>query len=218
MKKLLLSTLGASALALAACSGDDPAPFPGEEDPGVETPVPGDVDPVPPPGGEGPGPTPPGGEGPGPTPPGGQGPGTPSTQSFELRLRAEGVADYTSMKVPVSDVLVTAEGKPVPVQVVSNMLELATPGHSPLAARFTVPPGVEKVQITVHFNALGDFARNGARASELDARVAPVTFEARVRDLSVRGRAVLVLDMARSMMTTQKSNSMQLLPNGTVKY
>lgn len=214
MKKFLLSTLGASALALAACSGEDPAPLPGEEDPGVETPTPGNEDPAP--GSEDPGPTP-GSQDPGPTP-GNQSPGTPSTQSFELRLRGEGVADYTSLKVPVSDVLITAEGKPVPVQVMSNMLELATPGHAPLAARFTVPPGVEKVRITVHFNALGDFARNGARASELDARVAPVTFEARVRDLSVRGRAVLVLDMARTLVATQKSSSTLMLPNGTVKY
>ncbi|NTX58020.1 hypothetical protein HUA74_20870 [Myxococcus sp. CA051A] len=215
MKKFLLSTLGASALVLAACSGDDSVPFPGD-DPGVETPVPGGEDPAP--GGQDPGPVP-GGENPGPTPGGGQGPGTPSTQSFELRVRGEGLADYTSLKVPVSDVLITtAEGKPVPVQVMSNMLELATPGHSPLAARFTVPPGVDKVKITVHFNALGDFARNGAQASELDARVAPVTFEARVRDLSVRGRAVLVLDMARSMVALQKSNSTLMLPNGSVKY
>lgn len=217
MKKFLLSTLGASALALAACSGEDPAPLPGEEDPGVETPTPGNEDPAPAPGSEDPGPTP-GGEGPGPTVPGGQGPGTPSTQSFELRMRAEGVADYTSLKVPVSDVLITAGGTPVPVQVMSNMLELGTPGHAPLAARFTVPPGVEKVQITVHFNALGDFARNGAQASELDARVAPVTFEARVRDLSLRGRAVLVLDMPRTLVGMQKSNTTLMLPNGTVKY
>ncbi|MFY2558966.1 hypothetical protein ACN469_15155 [Corallococcus terminator] len=207
MKKFLLSTLGASALALAACGGDDPAPLPGDEDPGVETPAPGGEDPGPTPGGEGPGPT-----------PGGQGPGTPSTQNFELRLRGEGVTDYTSLKVPVSDVLITAEGKPVPVQVMSNMLELATPNHAPLAARFTVPLGVEKVQITVHFNALGDFARNGAQASQLDARVAPVTFEARVRDLSVRGRAVLVLDMPRTLVAPQGSNTTVMLPNGTVKY
>ncbi|WP_338872202.1 hypothetical protein [Myxococcus stipitatus] len=218
MKKFLLSALGASVLALSACSGDDDStPVPngpdvGNPTPGGENPVPGGENPVP--GGENPIP---GGENPNPVP-GGEDPGTPSAQSFDLRVRAEGVGDYTSLKVPISAVSVVADGKPLTVNVLSNMLELATPDHAPLAARFTVPPGVEKVKVTVHFNAMGGFAKNGARMTELDAHVAPVTFEARVSDLRIRGRAVVVLDMARSMVPMKSSGAMLMLPNGAVKF
>jgi hypothetical protein len=230
MKKFLMSTLWASALLFSACGGDDSRQVPGNEDPGVETPVPGGEDPTP--GGEDPGPTP-GGEDPGPTPggedpgptPGGEDPGTPSTQSFELRLKGESLMDFTSLKVPISDVTITAEGKPVNVQVVSNLLEIADPIHAPLAARFTVPPGVDKVQVTVFFNAMGDFARHAAQPSQLDARVAPITFEAKVSDLRTRGRAVLHLDVSRSIVDTSVSGSnglvetsTLLLPSGAVKF
>ncbi|AGC41549.1 lipoprotein [Myxococcus stipitatus DSM 14675] len=216
MKKFLLSALGASVLALSACSGaDDSTPVPGGETPvpGGETPVPGGETPVP--GGENPIP---GGENPNPVP-GGENPGTPSAQTFELRIKGEGIGDYTSLKVPISGVSILADGKPLAANVLTDMVELvATPAHSPLAARFTVPAGVDKVKVTVHFNAMGNFAKNGARATELDARVAPVTFEARVSDLRIRGRAVVVLDMARSMVPMKASSTMLMLPNGAVKF
>ncbi|QSQ11779.1 hypothetical protein [Myxococcus landrumensis] len=216
MKKFLLSALGASVLALSACSGaDDSTPVPGGETPvpGGETPIPGGENPIP--GGENPIP---GGENPNPVP-GGEDPGTPSAQTFELRIKGEGIADYTSLKVPISAVSILADGKPLAANVLTNMVELAgTPEHSPLAARFTVPPGTDKVKVTVHFNAMGNFAKNGARATELDARVAPVTFEARVSDLRIRGRAVVVLDMARSMVPMKASSTMLMLPNGAVKF
>ncbi|MCP3063234.1 hypothetical protein LXT21_31100 [Myxococcus sp. K38C18041901] len=230
MKKFLMSTLWASALLFSACGGDDSRQVPGNEDPGVEEPVPGGEDPTP--GGQDPDPVP-GGQDPDPVPggqdpdpvPGGEDPGTPSTQSFELRLKGESLMDFTSLKVPVSDVTITAEGKPVNVQVVSNLLELADGVHAPLAARFTVPPGIDKVQITVHFNAMGDFARQSAQASQLDARVAPITFEAKVSDLRTRGRAVLHLDVSRSIVDVSApgasglvETSTLLLPTGAVKF
>jgi len=226
MKKILLTAFGVSTLAfaVAACGGDDSQPAPGDGPPVTEAPGGGGGDPAPNPGSGGggdPAPNPGSGGGEDPTPGGGGDPRPgPSAQTFELRMRGGQLAGFTTLRVPVSDVSVTVDGKPLTVRMVSNLVDLAAnPEHAPLVAYFEVPKdsGIEKVHITVAFNEMGAFSKEGAVAETLiDARVAPLSFDMAVRDLATRGRAVLELDAARSLVA-RETNSL-LLPTGTVKF
>ncbi|MCP3099233.1 hypothetical protein LZ198_10160 [Myxococcus sp. K15C18031901] len=228
MKKLLLSALGASALAFAvsACGGDDSRNSPeGEppitEAPGGENPGPGGEQPGPGAGGEQPGPGA-GGEQPGgenPSPGGGGDPG-PSVQTFELRMKGSKLSGFTTLRVPVTAVDVTVDGKPLEVRMVSTLVDLAAnPEHAPLVARFEVPKnaGIEHVHVSVSFNEMGAFSKDGAAMeTSLDAHVAPLSFDMAVRDLAVHGRAVLELDMEHSLVPRESSSL--LLPTGSVKF
>ncbi|QSQ14439.1 hypothetical protein [Myxococcus landrumensis] len=192
-KQWMMSLFGASALALAltACGSADKLHGPEAEPP----PAPDVTSPPP-------------------------GPDThgepPAERRFELRMRGVGAEGFTSMRLPISRVSVTTlEGKLLPVQQRASVLELATAGHSPLLAHFDVPADLERVRITVYFADLGEFDRHG-KHEKLDARGAPLSFEAKVSDLAVRGRAVLALDVARSVVPFASSSV--VLPSGNLQY
>ncbi|AGC46703.1 lipoprotein [Myxococcus stipitatus DSM 14675] len=140
----------------------------------------------------------------------------PAERRFELRMRGLGLEGFTSMRLPISEVSVTTmEGKPLPVWQRASVLELATAGHSPLLAHFDVPADLERVRITVSFADLGEFDRHG-KHEKLEARGAPLSFEVKVSDLAMRGRAVLALDAARSVVPFASSSV--VIPSGVLQF
>ncbi|WP_342374916.1 hypothetical protein NVS55_26800 [Myxococcus stipitatus] len=140
----------------------------------------------------------------------------PAERRFELRMRGVGLEGFTSMRLPISRVSVTTlEGKLLPVFQRTRVLELATAGHSPLLAHFDVPTDLERVRITVYFADLGEFDRHG-KHEKLEARGAPLSFEVKVSDLATRGRAVLALDAARSVVPFASSSV--VIPNGVLLF
>ncbi|WP_338864735.1 hypothetical protein [Myxococcus stipitatus] len=186
-KHWMLSLFGASALALSLTACGDIDKLRGPETPDV-TPLPGTNSDEPP----------------------------TAERRFELRVRGTGTEGFTSLRLPISQVSVTTlEGKALPVWQRANVLELATAGHSPLLAHFEIPEGIERVRITLHFTAMGELARNGNHEM-LDARIAPVSFESHVSDLSRHHRAVFALDMAHSVVPFGPGTVM--LPSGVLQY
>jgi hypothetical protein len=135
---------------------------------------------------------------------------------FELRLRGENAAGYDTVLVPIRSVEVTAAGTQLPVSLVAGTVDLTAKDHAHLLGTFFVPEGVEQVQVALTFDSFGGWEQ-GSRAGSLDTRVAPLRFEAPVASLAQRGRAVVVLDVEGSLLSTGKAERL-LLPNLTVNY
>ncbi|AKQ68429.1 putative lipoprotein [Myxococcus hansupus] len=150
------------------------------------------------------------------TPPAPTGPvQTADGQRFELRLRGASVEGYEKLELPIGSVRVSAEGAPLKVELTQERVDVAGADHAPLVAYFYVPEGVESVRVTFQTEGLGGYSQ-AERSGYIDASVAPVTFEAPVHELELRGRAVVQLDVARSFV--DMGSHRLLLPNGIVNY
>ncbi|MBJ6765919.1 hypothetical protein JGU66_34625 [Myxococcaceae bacterium JPH2] len=136
-------------------------------------------------------------------------------QRFELRLRGTSTEGYDKLEVPIRDISVTGNGSPIRVQLAQHQVDLANSDHAPLVGYFYVPDGVERVRVTLQLQGLGEYTQ-GEKVGAIDARVAPIHFDAPVRELAQRGRAVVQLDVARSLIV--KGEHRLLLPNGVVNY
>jgi|GEM_PF-3371489 len=219
MRKFLLSALGASALAIAACNGENSAPPLDAEDPGVGPLVPG---------GEGPGPVP-GGEGPGPTP-GEEGPLEPDPEFYEFRMKGESTVVYEKLSLPIQQVEAyyykelkgVLEPVPVPVVVVTDEVDLANSLHSPLVAYLYPPPDAELIQVSVTLKEALGVARNGGEDPEVDTKVAPLVFMVTKESMEIRKRFVFDMNLDESLVKVvddiTKVEKMLLLPNGNVRY
>lgn len=139
----------------------------------------------------------------------------PSGQRFELRLRGSAAEGYDKLEFPIGAIRVTANGSPLKVELVQDSADVARVDHAHLVAYFYVPEGVERVRVTFQLEGLGGYVRADG-VGFVDASVAPVTFEASVQELSLRGRAVVQLDVARSLVDLGSHHL--LLPNGVVSY
>ncbi|MBN1204037.1 MAG: hypothetical protein JXB05_03825 [Myxococcaceae bacterium] len=180
MKKLMLSALGAAALALSAC-GDSERTSPAPELTTTRTP---DV--------------------------------APAGRHFELRLRGENAQGYDSVLVPIQSLHASAAGEALPVRLVARTVDMTAKDHAHLVGHFFVPEGVERVQLTLAFDEFGGWEQGG-RAGALDTRVAPLRFEAPVDALSLHGRAVMLLDVGRSLQPVDEAERL-LLPRLEVNY
>ncbi|WP_426749650.1 hypothetical protein [Myxococcus sp. Y35] len=140
---------------------------------------------------------------------------TADGRRFELRLRGSAVEGFDKLELPIGAVRVTADGKPLKVELAADRVDVAVANHAPLVAHFYVPEGVERVRVMLQLEGLGGYAQ-AEKAGLVDATVAPVTFEAPVHELALRGRAVVQLDVARSLV--DMGSHRLLLPNGVVAY
>ncbi|WP_434345861.1 hypothetical protein ACN6A1_28660 [Myxococcus virescens] len=140
---------------------------------------------------------------------------TEDGQRFELRLRGSAAEGYDKLELPIGAVRVTADGAPLKVELAKDSVDVAQADHAHLVAYFYVPEGVERVRVTLQLEGLGGYAQ-AEGSGFVDASVAPVTFEAPVHELALRGRAVVQLDVARSIM--DMGSHRLLLPNGVVNY
>ncbi len=138
---------------------------------------------------------------------------------FELRLRGDNAGAYGAALVPIREVRVaTPEGGALPVQLEARTLDLSTPEHAHLVGRFFVPDGVEQVRVTLVMDDFGGW-EGSAGAGAIDARSAPLSFVAPVDYLAQRGRAVVHLDVGRSLLAVDGDTSRRLLmPSLSVNY
>jgi len=136
---------------------------------------------------------------------------------MELRLRGENLGDYGTALVHVRRISITTpEGLPVPAQLSArHALDLGLANHSHLLGRFSVPEGVDRVWVEVEFDDFGGF-EDAEGGGTIDTRVAPLRFEAPVEYLTTRQRAVVHLNVARSL--AGKGEERLLLPSMDVRF
>lgn len=141
----------------------------------------------------------------------------PVGRSFELRLRGTNTESYGAVLVPIRSLEVsTPTGEPLPVRLIARTVDLTAKDHAYLVGNFFVPEGASAVKVKLTFDDAGGWEQGGS-AGALDTRVAPVSFEAPVDSLSERGRAVLLLDVGRSLQPTSQEERL-LLPTLKVNY
>lgn len=136
---------------------------------------------------------------------------------FELRLRGENPEGYEAALVPIRSLRVTTpEGVELPVRLQARTVDVTAENHAHLVGRFYVPAGVERVRVALAFDAFGGW--EGAEgAGAIDTRVAPLVFDAPLDALSARGRAVVHLDVGRSL-KSEAGNRRALRPAMSVHY
>ncbi|WP_224371956.1 hypothetical protein [Hyalangium versicolor] len=143
--------------------------------------------------------------------------GVTAGRNFELRLRGTNAEAYASVLVPVRSLEVsTPEGQALPVRLAARTVDLTVKDHAYLVGHFFVPEGVSTVKVKMTFDDFGGWEQGG-KAGSLDTQVAPVSFDAPVASLLERGRAVLLLDVSRSLQPTAEAERL-LLPTLKVNY
>lgn len=141
-----------------------------------------------------------------------------SGRPFELRLRGDNAAGYGAALVPIRSLRVTTpDGVQLPVRLQARTVDVTAPEHAHLVGQFFVPEGVERVRVALAFDDFGGW--EGAEgAGVIDARVAPLVFEAPVDALAERGRAVVHLDVGRSLKSADGEGRRMLRPRMMVNY
>ncbi len=135
---------------------------------------------------------------------------------MELRVRGTHGMELDTVLLSVRELRVTHEGRELPVDVVRAPLDLAAGEHSWLAGTFQVPDDARTVAVTLRLDDAGGFAGRGG-SGELDARGVPLHFEVPLKALRSRGRVVVHLDLARSLVDAGEERKL-LLPQYGVHY
>lgn len=138
-------------------------------------------------------------------------------QRFELRLKGVNNPGYTSALVQVRRVSVTTvDGQALPVRLKSRFpMDLTQAEQAHLLGLFLVPEGMDRVKVEVEFDDFGGYEETSG-AGVIDTRVAPLRFEAPVEYLHQRSRAVVHLNVARSL--AEAGEDRLLLPSMDVRF
>lgn len=138
------------------------------------------------------------------------------TTRMELRLLGTHAEEGSTLLLGVRELRVTHEGRTLTSEVTKQPVDLANGQHAWLAGTFQVPEGVDTVQVTLVLDTDGGF-EDASGSGEVDVRGAPLRFEAPVKLLNTRRRAVVHLDVARSLLDGGAERKV-LLPQYGVYY
>jgi hypothetical protein len=134
-----------------------------------------------------------------------------------LRMRGENLGGVSGLYLGVKDVRVFAGQQELPVSVARDaVMNLANSGHAWRLGQFAVPPGVRSVRVEVQVDDYGGFETAGA-AGTVNARTAPIVFEATTEDLALHGHAVMHVNVDRSLFDLGNGERL-LLPKVTVRH
>ena len=134
-----------------------------------------------------------------------------------LRMRGENPQGVSGLFLGMKDVKVFAGGKELAVSAPRDaVMNLANATHAWELGRFTVPAGTTSVQVAMQIDDYGGFESAG-RSGTVNARTAPITFEATAEQLAVHGHAVVHLNVDRSLFDVGNGERL-LLPKVTVRH
>ncbi len=142
----------------------------------------------------------------------------PAEAAMHVRLQLRGIATsaYQNVLLDVKDVRVLAAGRALEVKPGQVRLDLADTSAGYVVGEVDVPAGVDTVQVAMTFDDFGGF-QAGSSAGDIDARTVPVVFAAKVTDLAIHGKAVVQLDVSRSLIAARADRRV-LLPSLSVAY
>ena len=122
-------------------------------------------------------------------------------QTFEVRILGVDPGAYTHVLFDVPDVTASANGVPLTIDPGEDRVDLTNLGQAWLLGRVTGPAGVSAVDFTVGFDDAGAF-ESPSEAGRIDARHITVSWEAPIDSLQRNGHAVVVLDLADSLVSS----------------
>ena len=116
----------------------------------------------------------------------------------------------------LKDVQVTANGQRLAVGPPQRRMNLADTSVGWVAGDVAVPAGATSIHVAITLDDFGAFESGGA-AGEIDARTRPIEFDASVENLAIHHKAIVQLDLRRSIVPTAADRSV-LLPALSVAY
>jgi hypothetical protein len=125
-------------------------------------------------------------------------------------------AELSSALLALSEVEVLVDGAPVAATIESANANLAQPGQK-LSVRFALPAQAGRVAVRFGFDEFGGYDSRTGRSGEIDARGTRIRFEAAAQELAQSGRAVIRLDLDRSIVETRAEHAL-LLPHYELRY
>jgi len=139
----------------------------------------------------------------------------PIAMNAEVRLLGRNAGDYAAVLVGVKDLTVTAGTRALAVKPGQTGIDLATP-TAWLAGTVAIPIGVERIHVALTLDDFGAYQR-AAAAGDLDARTAPIEFDAQVDWLAPRKMATVRLDVGGSL-AAWRHDTLVLMPQLDVAY
>lgn len=142
----------------------------------------------------------------------------PSTTAARAFIRMLGVDNpgYDALLADVAKVSVEVDGAAVALDYSGvQRMDLTSPDQAWRVASFAMPPAGSTVHVTVQLDDPAIWSRAGA-SGELDTCGKPIEFTAPAEWFALRGHAVIVLDLARSI--AGPDDHPVLLPNLQVRY
>ncbi|MFL5350106.1 MAG: hypothetical protein ACJ8AT_35460 [Hyalangium sp.] len=143
-------------------------------------------------------------------------PAQPSNSRLELRLTGTNAGTTSTVLLGVRDIRVAYAGRELRVDMAKEPMDLSDGQRTWLAGTFDVPAEADTIQVALYLDDYGGFV-DAAGSGEIDARGLPIRFEAPVKRLRASGRAVVSLDLGRSLMDAGEERKV-LLPQYGVSY
>ncbi|MFL5414519.1 MAG: hypothetical protein ACJ78Y_00870 [Myxococcales bacterium] len=123
--------------------------------------------------------------------------GGTADRAFEVRLRGVDIGDLESLLLRVKAVEVRANGMVLANTLMTSQMDLTTVAQAFLLTTFRAPAGVEEVEIRVALDSA--MVSTGTQTLDVDLGCEVVRVNAKVKLLQQRNRAVIFLDLARSL-------------------
>lgn len=144
----------------------------------------------------------------------------PETTATPARafIRMLGAANpgFDTLLADVASITVEVDGAAVPLDFTGvQTMDLTNPDQAWRVASFEMPAPGSEVHVTIRLDDPASWERAGA-AGDLDTCGAPIEFTAPAEWFALRGHAVIVLDLARSIVGAPDHAA--LLPNLQVRF
>lgn len=143
-------------------------------------------------------------------------PESTTTPRAFIRMLGSANPGYDALLADVAAITVEVDGAAVPLDFTGvQTMDLTNPDQAWRVASFAMPPAGSTVHVTVRLDDPASWERAGA-AGDLDTCGLPIEFTAPAEWFALRGHAVIVLDLGRSIVGAPDHAA--LLPNLQVKF
>lgn len=139
---------------------------------------------------------------------------TSGTTPVAVEIKGTNPAGLSSASFAISDLRVRADGTQLPVSIDRPCADLAA--NQALSAGFKVPDDAGAIEVVVGFDDFGGFEDGTGRTGDIDVRGTNVRFEWPAAELATSGRALVAIDLGRSLVATRPERRL-FVPHFDVK-
>lgn len=138
----------------------------------------------------------------------------PETTEATLAITGVNPVEFHTALLALGDVEITADGQKLPATIDKASADLAK--GEELSVRLPVPEQAKQIEVRVVFDQFGGFDA-GRYAGHIDTRGTMMKFVVPAQELVDGGKAVIRLDLGRSLAGVQPDR-LTLLPQFTLHY